>query len=200
MFNKWAKPNEEPSLNVGYSAQSSSKYEDLTIRKQSDSIQNTTDLLNSTFLEDSKNLSSLPKFGIDENPSSRVIYKFKLLSIKPLSKCLSLFTFSHSIPDLRIIPFCHFNFICQTKKNGEKIKIYRAYTPISCNSFEIVFAIKNYSQGFMSSYICNLSAGMVVSTTGPIPGKFTFTSTIKNLYFIAAGTGVTPFFQVLIIF
>lgn len=82
------------------------------------------------------------------------------------------------------------------KINNEKVT--RAYTisssPLQKKFIDITFRV--YWQGRLTPHLYNLKKGNRINIDGPY-GDFVFTDNMKNVVFIAGGTGIVPFMSML---
>jgi ferredoxin-NADP reductase len=78
------------------------------------------------------------------------------------------------------------------KPDGEEIT--RAYSiaspPADDNRFAL--CLNRVQDGFMSNFLCDMSAGQEISSQGPF-GDFILRPPLRDTVFIATGTGVAPF-------
>lgn len=79
--------------------------------------------------------------------------------------------------------------------------IYRPYSPITIDSraagyFELL--VRHYPGGELSSYLAGLKPGEKVQFRGPVEGRYTYEQGggVKRIGMVAAGTGITPMWQV----
>ncbi|XP_071841734.1 NADH-cytochrome b5 reductase-like isoform X3 [Apostichopus japonicus] len=85
----------------------------------------------------------------------------------------------------------------QTSSHGGLVS--RQYTPISPpgNRKEFTILIKLYQDGQMSNIIRNWQVGSVTDWRGPL-GSFSYhTNQYSHIYLLAAGTGITPIYQII---
>ncbi|CAH2043654.1 unnamed protein product, partial [Iphiclides podalirius] len=89
----------------------------------------------------------------------------------------------------------------ELKKHNTKSSEYvRSYTPLTwdCDprmdhATQLQLAVKRYDNGILSPVLSSLSTGDVLKVSGPY-GNFQLhkLKTIKTIYLLAAGTGITP--------
>ena len=78
------------------------------------------------------------------------------------------------------------------KPDGEEIT--RAYSIASAPAEDNRFALclNRVQDGFMSNFLCDMSAGQEISCQGPF-GDFILRPPLRDTIFIATGTGIAPF-------
>ncbi|OLL26369.1 putative FAD-binding protein [Neolecta irregularis DAH-3] len=75
------------------------------------------------------------------------------------------------------------------------IQVQRPYTPISSDdACTLTFLVKKYRDGEVSGYIHSLFPGSEIQLRGPII-DYSIPSHVKQITFIAGGTGITPALQ-----
>jgi ferredoxin-NADP reductase len=79
-----------------------------------------------------------------------------------------------------------------TTPDGEEItRAYSIASPPSDNS-HVAFCLNRVQDGFMSNYLCNLDEGATVEFQGPF-GDFILRPPLRDIVFVATGTGIAPF-------
>ncbi|KAH8551152.1 hypothetical protein BGW37DRAFT_52127 [Umbelopsis sp. PMI_123] len=86
-----------------------------------------------------------------------------------------------------------------TENNWWPTYVYRPYTPISEERTlgHIDFVIKEYKHGVSSKYIHALKPGDKIAAIGPFDNLRYRANTHESIGMIAAGSGITPMFQLL---
>ncbi|KJA23845.1 hypothetical protein HYPSUDRAFT_39370 [Hypholoma sublateritium FD-334 SS-4] len=128
----------------------------------------------------------------------------KLKKISPYNHNSSTFTFE--LPDNRKSGLPVASCLVLRATDPEAFKdpagnpYYRPYTPISTSDTagELTFLVKRYEAGNFSKYIHSLKEGETLSVKGPFL-KFPYKANeFDEVAFIGGGTGIAPFYQVLI--
>ncbi|XP_044763165.1 NADH-cytochrome b5 reductase-like [Coccinella septempunctata] len=90
------------------------------------------------------------------------------------------------------------HFMLKGRESSSGKEFTRAYTPIPYgenNDKSFTILVRLYDEGKMSSYLKNLQIGSETLWRGPYC-NFTIDYTIKNILFIAQGTGIAPIFSI----
>jgi cytochrome-b5 reductase len=120
--------------------------------------------------------------------------------IEPLNANSALFTFD--LP-AKMKPFSaevNANAIESVYVVQPDIQIQRPYTPLDASAFgeagdsEFQLLVKRYDDGEMSKWLHRRQPGDEVKFRGPVP-TWTWRPEMTSITFIAGGTGITPFFQ-----
>lgn len=74
---------------------------------------------------------------------------------------------------------------------------YKPYTPLYSSKNTLSLAIKLYPNGLLSPFICGKNIGDSLVITKPSQRRDCKLNEFKNVLMIAAGTGITPMFQIL---
>lgn len=122
---------------------------------------------------------------------------FKTLEARVL-KSAPLSEFTKHI-ELEVKGVAHFGFVPGqwlsvkvTAPDGEEItRAYSIASPPSANG-HVSFCLNRVQDGFMSNYLCDLSAGEEITFQGPF-GDFILRPPLRETVFIATGTGIAPF-------
>jgi ferredoxin-NADP reductase len=79
-----------------------------------------------------------------------------------------------------------------TKSDGEEMT--RAYSIASppCENSHFALCLNRVQDGFMSNFLCDMTAGDEISCQGPF-GDFILRPPMRDTIFIATGTGIAPF-------
>ena len=119
-------------------------------------------------------------------------FEARVLKSTPLSE------FTKHI-ELEVKGVSHFGFVAgqwlsvktMTPDGEEMTRAYSIASPPSANG-HVSFCLKRVQDGFMSNYLCDLSAGEEIAFQGPF-GDFTLRPPLRDTVFIATGTGIAPF-------
>ena len=101
---------------------------------------------------------------------------------------------------LRLPPNSNFNFNSGQYVNITKGNLTRSYSIANCSDHknQLEFFIKNYENGLMSAYFFKESKiNDLLRLEGPMGTFFLRDSSIKNIVFLATGTGVAPIKSIL---
>ena len=101
---------------------------------------------------------------------------------------------------LRLPPSSNFNFNSGQYVNIIKGNIARSYSIANCSDHknQLEFFIKNYENGVMSTYLFKeAKINDLLRLEGPIGTFFLRESSLKNIVFLATGTGVAPIKSIL---
>ena len=101
---------------------------------------------------------------------------------------------------LRLPPNSNFNFNSGQYINIIKGNIKRSYSIANCSDHKnrLEFFIKNYENGLMSAYFFNEARiNDLLRLEGPIGSFFLRDTSLKNIIFLATGTGVAPIKSIL---
>ena len=101
---------------------------------------------------------------------------------------------------LRIPPNSNFNFISGQYVNITREKLTRSYSIASCSSHknQLEFFIKKYETGLMSDYFFKeAKTNDLLRLEGPLGTFFFRDSDLKNIVFLATGTGIAPIKSIL---
>ena len=84
-------------------------------------------------------------------------------------------------------------------KNNEGKPVIRPYTPVNppSDKGELVLLIKHYPGGQMTQYLKGLKVGDEMRFKGPIPKHPYKSNQFEEIGMIAAGTGITPMWQLI---
>ena len=132
-------------------------------------------------------------------PSTQQNYRdYTVLSTKPYNHDSYIVTAKRSVEgeDEEVMhATSHFSV-----KNAEGRS--RGYTPLSYNpkTGEIVFLVKRLDIGRVSPYVTSRAAGEILKIRGPNPGEYSWVDRkgAERLLLFAAGSGITPVYQVLV--
>jgi ferredoxin-NADP reductase len=119
-------------------------------------------------------------------------FEARVLKSTPLSE------FTKHI-ELEVKGVSHFGFVpgqwlsvkVTTPDGEEMTRAYSIASPPSANG-HVSFCLNRVQDGFMSNYLCELSAGGEIAFQGPF-GDFTLRQPLRDTVFIATGTGIAPF-------
>jgi NAD(P)H-flavin reductase len=126
--------------------------------------------------------------------------KFKLIQVKNLTHDTKIYVFE--LPNgrrLNLQPGKHLQVCVVAKQEDNKPpeRIVRKYTPITDKEEYLELLIKCYEKGIVSKHIAAMQVGENLFMRGPF-GSFEYTSNkFKKLGMIAAGTGITPMYQIM---
>jgi hypothetical protein len=82
---------------------------------------------------------------------------------------------------------------------SQLVPIRRAYTPIGQDAGGFELLVKTYANGPASSYIASLRPGQQIQVLSPFGGYKYQREQYRHVVMLAAGTGITPMYQVHII-
>jgi len=115
----------------------------------------------------------------------------ELVEISLFNHNTKIFKFKSDSP-LNIPPGHHITIVQNI--NGSLLK--REYTPISQKRGNFEILVKKYDTAKMSQYIHSLKLKDKISLIGPM-GTWKYTPQYSKIIMIAAGTGITPMYQIL---
>jgi NAD(P)H-flavin reductase len=132
--------------------------------------------------------------------SDKKFKKYKLTQVRSVSHDTKVFIFE--VANGKRIPLGagqHIQICVSTKSvdNKPPERIVRKYTPIEIHDGRFEVLIKQYEQGIVSRYIFNMKIGEKIFMRGPF-GAFNYSpNKYKSLGMVAAGTGITPMYQII---
>lgn len=129
------------------------------------------------------------------SPNNGNFKGYQLIDVKKISADTKIFKFEVPNNGMLDLPIGR-HIQVQVHDNFESV--IRKYTPISNEKGYFELLVKVYPKGVVSSYIHSLSIGNMLSMDVGPHGKFEYTpNKYKKLAMIAAGTGITPIYQII---